>query len=170
MQLRQTTTCAEPAVRTIECRSRKAGRALEYRLLLCDRHRWLARSWPGRREKQAPAGRCGTLFDHRDFARVVESHGDQWLMSLTTHHPRDHDGDVAAALRAAQGFLGRAREYDRLLGQGAEITDGIVAALDHAARVAEALADGTVEQADGRAQLLAALSTGEAIAVAARGA
>lgn len=170
MQLRQITTCAAPAVQTIEHRSRKADRALEYHLQLCNRHRWMARSWTGRRNQHAPTGRCGTLLDHRDFVRVVSSHGDEWLSSLTTHHPRDHQGDVANTLRAAHAFLAEAREYNGPLGQRADISDGIVAALDHAARIAEAISDGTIDQAGGRPQLLSALSVAETIAVAARGA
>ncbi|MFB6881447.1 hypothetical protein ACFCY8_11510 [Streptomyces noursei] len=169
MQLRQITTCSASAVQTIEHRSRKAGRALEYRLQLCNRHRWLARSWSGRREAHDPVGRCGTLLDLRDYDRVVESHGDEWLMSLTTHHPRDHQGDVAAALRAAHTFLADAREYTGTLGQRTDIDDGIVVALDHAAQIAEAIADGTVGL-DGRGQLLSALGVAETIAAAARGA
>ncbi|MFJ8677351.1 hypothetical protein [Streptomyces sp. NPDC093589] len=169
MQLRQITTCGAPTVQTTEHRSRKADRALEYRLQLCSRHKWLSRSWPGRREAHEPIGRCGTLLDHRDFDRVIASHGDQWLLSLTSHHPRDHGGDIAATLRAAHRFLARAREYTNPLGQRADITDGIVAALDHSARIAEAIEDGSAGL-DGRTQLLSALSVAETIAVAARGA
>ncbi|MFD3422614.1 hypothetical protein [Streptomyces decoyicus] len=167
--LRQITTCDVPAVQTIEHRSRKAGRTLEYRLQLCGRHRWLARSWPGRREAHEPVGRCGTLLDHRDYDRVVESHANEWLVSLTTQHPSNHHGDVAETLRAAHIFLAKAREYIGPPGYRADITDGIVVALDHAARIAESIADGTAGEA-ARAQLLAALSVAETIAAAARGA
>ncbi|MEW2633352.1 hypothetical protein AB0903_17270 [Streptomyces sp. NPDC048389] len=164
--LRQITTCPEPATYVVEARSRKAGRALEFRVEVCGRHRWLVNHWTGRRQGLDPGGRCGTMLDHRPYERVVASHADEWMVPLTAQHPDHHGGSVAGALRAAHEWMtdagGPAARGRR---------DGaLLVALGHAARIAEAIEAGDVDAEGGRAQLLAALSVVETVAVAERGA
>ncbi|MYZ41082.1 hypothetical protein GT002_39750, partial [Streptomyces sp. SID4917] len=43
--LRQITACTEPATRFVERRRGVKGRPVDYRMMLCRPHRWLA--WPG---------------------------------------------------------------------------------------------------------------------------
>ncbi|MFE9250920.1 hypothetical protein [Streptomyces sp. NPDC007088] len=69
--LRQLTVCSALATHVVEARSRKKGRALEYRGEVCERHRWLAAHWSGRRGRREPGGRCGTMADHPAYAQVV---------------------------------------------------------------------------------------------------
>ncbi|WP_435057682.1 hypothetical protein [Streptomyces sp. bgisy060] len=157
--LRQITTCSEPSTVVIERRSLTSDRPLDYRLELCRRHRWLAENWTGRRTSEGAGGRCGTVTDHRPYARVMESHAALWLRPLTANGPEDHDGDLAAALRAGYELLTADRE-----------PTGVAIALDHAARIAEAITAGTLPLAEGQAQVLAALSAAETLDAGARGA
>ncbi|MGW3930365.1 hypothetical protein ACWECC_20020 [Streptomyces microflavus] len=159
--LRQLTACSEPATHVVEGRSRKKGRALEYRVEVCAGHRWLARHWPGRRSTREAGGRCGAMMDHRAYTRVVQSHVEVWIRPLTAQDLQEHDGDVAAALRAAHRWL-----QD---GSRGEFWHAVAAALGHAAWVAEAVASGLVEVEAGERQVLAALSAAEAIDGTARG-
>ncbi|MFE3558704.1 hypothetical protein ACFXKW_28170 [Streptomyces sp. NPDC059193] len=82
-----------------------------------------------------------------------------WLLALTTNAPEYHDGDLAAALRAGYVWLTAHRE-----------PTGLATALEHAARIAEATTAGTLQPAEGQAQLLAALSMAETLDASARGA
>ncbi|MEU9777089.1 hypothetical protein [Streptomyces sp. NPDC047968] len=161
--LRQIATCTAPSTLVIERRSRRKGRDVDYRVEVCARHRWLAeRDWGKSFTGEGAGGRCGTVVDYRGYDQVVQSHSDLWLRPLAMHGPEDHGGDVALALAAAVEFLVGARA-------GRE-AGGVPAALGHAARVAEALAAGVLGVEEGQAQVLAALSAAEAVAVADRGA
>ncbi|GAU66673.1 hypothetical protein SSP35_03_03210 [Streptomyces sp. NBRC 110611] len=166
--LRQITTCPMPAAHAVEGRSRKAGRALEYQVKVCTRHRSLTQDWPGRQISHAPDGRCGTVLDHRAYEQVVQSHGDQWIGPLTTQRLRDYGGDVAAMLRAAHDWLAAVFKDPEM--QRYEIHGAVVTALDHAARLAEAVASGRLDPETGKAQVLAALGVAETIDVVSRGA
>lgn len=157
--LRQITTCTEPSTVVIERRSRGRDRAVDYRLEVCRRHRWLAEHWTGRRSTEGAGGRCGTVTDHRPYTRIVQSHADLWLRPLTANGPEDHDGDLAAALRAGYELITADRE-----------PTGVAIALEHAARVAEAVTAQTLPLAAGQAQVLAALGAAETLDAGARGA
>lgn len=157
--LRQITTCTAPSTIVVERRTRAQDRPVDYRLEVCHRHRWLASSWTGRRGPDGAGGRCGTVTDYRSFAAIVQSHADLWLRALTTNGPEDHDGDLAAALRAGFEWLTTYRE-----------PTGVAMALEHAARVAEATAAGTLQPAEGQVQVLAALSLAETLDAGSRGA
>ncbi|MFC7983318.1 hypothetical protein RI578_41100 (plasmid) [Streptomyces sp. BB1-1-1] len=157
--LRQITTCTEPSTVVIERRVRARDRSLDYRLEVCRRHRWLASNWTGRRSAEGAGGRCGTVTDYRPYTQIVQSHAALWLVPLTTNGPQDHDGDLAAALRAGHELLTAHRE-----------PTGVAIALEHAARIAEAVTAGSLPLADGQAQVLAALSAAETLDAGARGA
>ncbi|MFF9458073.1 hypothetical protein [Streptomyces flaveolus] len=157
--LRQITTCTATSTVVVERRTRAGDRPVDYRLEVCRRHRWLADSWTGRRGAESAGGRCGTVTDYRPFAAIVQSHAHLWLRALTTTGPEDHDGDLAAALRAGFDWLTTYRE-----------PTGVAMALEHAARVAEATAAGTLQLAEGQVQVLAALSLAETLDAGARGA
>jgi hypothetical protein len=157
--LRQITTCTELSTVVIERRARARDRSVDYRLEICRRHRWLANNWTGRRSAEGSGGRCGTVTDYRPYAKIVQSHADLWLRALTANGPEDHDGDLAAALRAGFELLTVHRE-----------PSGVAIALEHAARIAEAIAVGILPLAEGQAQVLAALSTAETLDAGARGA
>ncbi|WP_327740515.1 hypothetical protein OG749_46500 (plasmid) [Streptomyces nojiriensis] len=157
--LRQITTCTAPSTFVVERRTRVRDRPVDYRLEVCRRHRWLADSWTGRRGPEGAGGRCGTVTDYRSYAAIVQSHADVWLRALTTNAPEDHDGDLAAALRAGFEWLTTYRE-----------PTGVAMALEHAARIAEATAAGTLQPAEGQVQVLAALSLAETLDAGARGA
>ncbi|QUW85846.1 hypothetical protein SMIR_41855 (plasmid) [Streptomyces mirabilis] len=157
--LRQLTTCTAPSTVVIERRTRARDRPMDYRLEVCHRHRWLANSWTGRRGPEGAGGRCGTVTDYRPFAAIVQSHADLWLRALTTNAPEDHGGDLAAALRAGFEWLTTYRE-----------PTGVATALEHAARIAEATAAGTLQPAEGQAQVLAALNLAETLDASGRGA
>ncbi|MFD9047890.1 hypothetical protein [Streptomyces zaomyceticus] len=158
--LRQITTCNASSTAAVERRSRHKNREIDYRVEVCERHRWLAREWGGTLTEESTSGRCGTVFDYRSFDQVVQSHSDLWLRSLAARGPEDAGGDVALALAAATDFLSAAFQESR----------GILAALGHATRVAEALASGALPVEEGQAQVLAALSAAESVAIADRGA
>ncbi|MGP3750022.1 hypothetical protein [Streptomyces sp. IBSNAI001] len=165
--LRQITTCREPATVVVECRSRRRGRPLEYRLETCARHRWLADHWGGRRGVPGErGGRCGTVLDFRSFDAVVRSHVEEWIRPLTAEGPEDHGGDVAAALRAAHDMLWDAA----VVSQTRPHEDAVRAALDQAARAAEAAQAGALDDEAGRAQVLMALSVAETLDALGRGA
>ncbi|MFI5822871.1 hypothetical protein ACIA8I_27820 [Streptomyces rishiriensis] len=132
---------------------------MDNRLEVCRRHRWLASSWPGRRGAEGAGGRCGTVVDYRPYEAIVQSHADLWLRALTANGPEDHDGDLAAALHAGYEWITTHRE-----------PTGVAVALEHAARIAEATAVGTLQPAEGQAQVLAALSLAETLDAVARGA
>ncbi|MEV5043548.1 hypothetical protein AB0N20_02330 [Streptomyces griseoincarnatus] len=157
--LRQITTCTEPSTVVIERRGRARDRSVDYRLEVCRRHRWLASSWTGRRSTAGAGGQCGTVTDYRPYAQIVQSHADLWLRPLAANGPEDHGGDLAAALRAGYALLTAHRE-----------PTGVAIALEHAARIAEAVAAGTLPLAEGQAQVLAALSAAETLDAGARGA
>jgi hypothetical protein len=157
--LRQITTCTEPSTVVIERRGRARDRTVDYRLEVCRRHRWLASNWTGRRSTDGAGGQCGTVTDYRPYAQIVQSHADLWLRPLAANGPEDHGGDLAAALRAGYALLTAHRE-----------PTGVAIALEHAARIAEAITTGTLPQAEGQAQVLAALSTAETLDAGARGA
>lgn len=157
--LRQITTCAEPSTVVITRRTRARDRPLDYRLELCRRHRWLADGWIGPRSEAEAGGRCGTMLDYRSYTAIVQSHADLWIRPLTAEGPQDHDGDVARTLRTAYERLTEHRE-----------PTGVAAALEHAARIAEAVASGTLTMAEGQTQVLAALSVAETLDAGVRGA
>lgn len=157
--LRQITTCTEPSTVVIERRIRARDRSVDYRLEVCRRHRWLASNWTGRRSAEGAGGRCGTVTDYRPYTQIVQSHAALWLVPLTTNGPEDHGGDLAAALRAGHELLTAHRE-----------PTGVAIALEHAARIAEAVTAGSLRLADGQAQVLAALSAAETLDAGARGA
>ncbi|MGC4916356.1 hypothetical protein [Streptomyces albogriseolus] len=157
--LRQITTCTEPSTVVIERRTRARDRSVDYRLEVCRRHRWLADNWTGRRSTEGAGGRCGTVTDHRPYAQIVQSHAAAWLVPLTANGPEDHSGDLAAALRAGYELLTVSRE-----------PTGVAIALEHAARIAEAIAIGALPLVEGRAQVLAALGAAETLDAGARGA
>lgn len=157
--LRQITTCTEPSTVVVERRTRARDRPVDYRLEVCHRHRWLASTWTGRRDAEGAGGRCGSVTDYRPFGAIVESHADMWLRALTTNTPEDHDGDLAAALRAGYEWITTYRE-----------PTGVAMALEHAARIAEATAAGVLQPAEGQVQVLAALSLAETLDAGARGA
>lgn len=162
--LRQLTACSAPATHMVEARSRTRGRAVEYRVEVCARHRWLARHWPGRRGAREPGGRCGTMLDHRPYLQVVQSHLDTWILPLTA---QEGGGEVAPALRAAHELL---QEASGDHGPGrSDIWHAVAAALGHAAWLAEVLAAGLVETEAGQGQVLAALSVAESLDGTARG-
>ncbi|MFJ3182394.1 hypothetical protein ACIPJN_28960 [Streptomyces sp. NPDC086796] len=165
--LRQITACTEPATRVVERRKGVKGRPVEYRMALCRRHRWLAWSG-GQRAADGDTGRCGTVIDYRPYRQIVDSHVDEWLRPRVHEAPQDHGDDVAAALRAAHSSLltGLASlEWRR----PTEMGYALAAALDHAARLAEAVADGALDAEAGQVQLLTALSVAEAIDATERG-
>ncbi|MEU2674232.1 hypothetical protein ABZ622_36285 [Streptomyces sp. NPDC007164] len=168
MLLRQITTCTDPATTVIERRSQKAGQALQYRLGTCRRHRWLARDWRGLRTRSPGEGRCGTVIDYRSYERIVQSHADLWIGPSTTQYLQMHGGDVARTLRAAHAF--KAHAADDWVRRPREIETAMVAVLDHAARLAEAIEAEQIDVESGRGQLLAALSACETIDAAERGA
>ncbi|WP_030578565.1 hypothetical protein [Streptomyces anulatus] len=157
--LRQITTCTEPSTVVIERRVRARARSVDYRLEVCRRHRWLASNWTGRRSTAGAGGQCGTVTDYRPYAQIVQSHTDLWLRPLATNGPEDHGGNLAAPLRAGYALLTAHRE-----------PTGVAIALEHAARIAEAVAAGTLPLAEGQAQVLAALSAAETLDAGARGA
>ncbi|MFF4933372.1 hypothetical protein ACFY2H_31445 [Streptomyces griseofuscus] len=166
--LRQITACSEPATRVIERRRGVKGRPVDYRMSLCRRHRWLA--WPGgQRAAAGNAGRCGTVIDYRPFRQIVDSHVAEWLRPRFQETPQDHGDDVAAALRAAhRGLLaGLALPIGRR--PALEMGYALAASLDHAVRLAEAVAAGTLDVEAGQAHLLTALSVAEAIDATERG-
>ncbi|MCX4681340.1 hypothetical protein OG413_45365 [Streptomyces sp. NBC_01433] len=165
--LRQLTACSAPATHVVESRCRKKGRALEYRVEVCERHRWIAGHWPGRRTRREPGGQCGTMADHRAYTQVVQSHVDMWIGPLTTQDLERHGGDAAAALRAAHQWLQDA--YGDCSTARGDIWHAVAAALGHAAWLAEAVAAGLVDAAEGEQQVLAALSSAETIDSTARG-
>lgn len=165
--LRQITACSEPATRVVERRRGMKDRPIDYRMALCRRHRWLA--WPGgQRAAAGDAARCGTVIDYRPFEQIVDSHVAEWLRPRLHQAPQDHGDDVAAALRAAHtGLLASlALPTGR---RPAEMGYALAASLDHAARLAEAAAAGTLDVEAGKAQLLTALSVAEAIDATERG-
>lgn len=165
--LRQITTCREPATVVVERRSGRRGRPLEYQLRTCARHRWLADGWAGRRTATGERdGRCGTVLDYRSFDVVVRSHVEEWLRPLTAEGPEDHGGDVAAALRAAHDRLWDAAVVSRTRPH----EDGVRAALDQAARAAEAARAGALDEEVSQAQVLMALSVAETLDALGRGA
>ncbi|QKZ20305.1 hypothetical protein [Streptomyces chartreusis] len=174
--LRQITTCTEPATLVVVRTSRRRGRAVDYQMALCRRHRWLADRWGGRRSTpESSGGRCGTVVDHRTYSEVIRSHYEQWLIPMTGYVTEDHGDDVAAALRAAHDWL--AGEHvdgpQRPLVPPARSLmplDGVRVALDQAARAAEALAVGLMEEHHGQGQVLAALSVAETLDALGRGA
>ncbi|WP_457541806.1 hypothetical protein [Streptomyces filamentosus] len=157
--LRQITTCTAPSTLVIVRASRRTGREADYRLEVCRRHRWLADQWSGRRSAEGAGGRCGTVHDHRDPEQVIHSHFDLWIHVRGLATLEEHDGDVARALRAAHQWMTECRDSS---------APAIV--LDHAARIADALAAGTLPAEDGQQQLLAALSAAETLDAADRGA
>ncbi|MEU8544564.1 hypothetical protein AB0C52_31985 [Streptomyces sp. NPDC048717] len=134
---------------------------MDYRLEVCRRHRWPASSWTGRRSTEGAGGRCGTVTDFSPYAQIVQSHAASWLVPSTANGPEDHDGDLAAALRARYKLLTVLRE-----------PTGVVVALEHAAWIAEAeaITVGALPLAEGRAQVLTALSATETLDAGARGA
>ncbi|MFI5867115.1 hypothetical protein [Streptomyces sp. NPDC051546] len=158
--LRQLTACSAPATQVVEGRSREKGRALQYRVEVCVRHRWLAQHWPGRCTKREPGGRCGTMADHRAYLQVVQSHVDTWILPLTAQDL--HDDNVAAALRAAHQWMEDA--YGSPATARGDLWYAVAAALGHAAWLAEALAAGLTAREEGERQVLAALSAAELIA------
>lgn len=174
--LRQIATCTQPATLVVERASRRRSRTVDYRMTICRRHRWLAESWGGRRSTPASNdGRCGTVLDYRTYDEVIRSHYEQWLRPMTAYVTEDHGDDVAAALRAAHDWL--AGEHvdgpERPQVPPARFlmpVDGVRAALDQAARAAEALAAGLVEEPHGQVQVLAALSVAETLDALGRGA
>ncbi|MFD8417408.1 hypothetical protein ACFV2Q_37665 [Streptomyces sp. NPDC059650] len=157
--LRQITTCTAPSTVVVERRTRARDRLVDYRLEVCNRHRWLANTWTGRRGPEGAGGRCGTVTDYRPFDAIVQSHVDLWLRALPTNGPEDHDGDLAAALRAGFEWLTAHRE-----------PTGVAMALEHAARIAEATAAGMLQPTEGQVQVLAALSMAETLDAGSRGA
>ncbi|MDF3303041.1 hypothetical protein [Streptomyces tropicalis] len=159
--LRQLTACTAPATHMVEGRSRTKERALQYRVEVCARHRWLAGHWPGRHTRREPGGRCGTMADHRAYLQVVRSHLDTWVGPLTTQDLDTHGGDVAAALRAAHQWM-REGYGDRATARG-DLWYAVAVALGHAAWLAEAVAAGLLEREDGERQVLAALSAAETL-------
>ncbi|MER6218916.1 hypothetical protein ABT213_33450 [Streptomyces sp. NPDC001674] len=165
--LRQLTVCSAPATHVVEAHSRTKDRALAYRVEVCERHRWLAGQWPGRRSRQEPGGYCGTMADHRTYTQVVQSHFDTWITSLTTQNPDQHGGDVAAALRAAHHWLQDA--YGDRATARAEVWHAVATALGHAAWLAEQATAGALATEAGQHQVLAALSTAETIQATACG-
>ncbi|MGW1815432.1 hypothetical protein ACWCQM_17965 [Streptomyces sp. NPDC002125] len=161
--LRQIATCTAPSTMVVERRSHRKDRDLDYRVEVCARHRWLAEEdWGKSFTGEGAGGRCGTVIDYRDYDQVVQSHSDLWLRPLAMNGLEDYSGDVALALGAAAQFLAGARAYRE--------EGGTVAALGHAARVAEALAAGVLGTEEGQAQVLAALSAAETVVSADRGA
>ncbi|MGW4548570.1 hypothetical protein ACWEN4_19670 [Streptomyces violaceorubidus] len=157
--LRQITTCTEPSTVVVERRARAHDRSVDYRLEVCRRHRWLANNWSGRRSTEGAGGRCGTVTDYRPYTQIVQSHADLWLRPLAANGPEDHNGDLATALRAGYELLTVNRE-----------PTGVAIALEHAARIAEAINLGTLALSEGRAQVLAALGAAETLDAGARGA
>jgi hypothetical protein len=99
------------------------------------------------------------MLDYRSYTAIVQSHADLWIRPLTAEGPQDHDGDVARTLRTAYERLTEHRE-----------PTGVAAALEHAARIAEAVASGTLTMAEGQTQVLAALSVAETLDAGVRGA
>jgi hypothetical protein len=116
-------------------------------------------NWTGQRSAEGSGGRYGTVTDYRPYAKIVQHHAGLWLRALTANGPGDHDGDLAAALRAGFEFLTAHRE-----------PSGVAIALEHVARIAEAVAAGTLPVTQGQAQVLAALGAAETLAAGARGA
>ncbi|MET9930395.1 MULTISPECIES: hypothetical protein [unclassified Streptomyces] len=164
--LRQITTCREPATLAIERRSSRA-QTVEYRVVVCARHRWLTKSWRGSRGTPADqTERCGTVLDYRRYDAVVRSHIEEWIRPLTAEGPEDHSGDIAAALRAAHDMLWEAANQSRTRPH----EDPVRAALDQAASVAEAMRAGAWEPEAGEAQVLSALSIAETLDAQGRGA
>lgn len=174
--LRQITTCTEPATLVVVRAGRRRGRAVDYRMAMCRRHRWLAERWGGRRSTPEPeGGRCGTVVDYRTYGEVLRSHYEQWLRPMTGYVTEDHGDDVAAALRAAHDWLSgeHVDGPERPLVPPARSLmplDGVRVALDQAARAAEALAAGLVEEHHGQVQVLAALAVAETLDALGRGA
>ncbi|MCL6731038.1 hypothetical protein [Streptomyces neyagawaensis] len=174
--LRQITACAEPAALVLVRAGRRRGRAVDYRMAMCRRHRWLAERSGGRRSTPGPAGgRCGTVMDYRTYDEVLRSHYEQWLRPMTGSVIEDHGDDVAATLRAAHDWL--AGEHvdgpTRPLVPPARSLmplDGVRAALDQAARATEALAAGLMEEHHGQVHVLAALALAETLDALGRGA
>lgn len=166
MLLRQIATCTALATTVIE---RRTPTALQYRLGVCRRHRWLATDWKGHRiQVPGGTGRCGTVIDYRSFIRVVQSHIDLWLGSTTTQYLDMHGGSVARTLRAAADFQAQAAaDWVR---NAWPIESALATALDHTATIAESIDTETLDTASGQHQLLAALGTAETLAAAARGA
>ncbi|MER7688805.1 hypothetical protein [Streptomyces sp. NPDC097610] len=173
--LRQITTCTKPAT-LVATRAGRRGRAMDYRMAMCQRHRWLADRWGGRRSAPASnGGRCGTVLDYRTYDEVIRSHYEQWLRPMTGYVTEDHGDDVAAALRAAHDWLAgeHADGPERPLTPPARFlmpVDGVRVALDQAARTAEALAAGLLEEQPGQTQVLMALSVAETLDALGRGA
>ncbi|MER6684652.1 hypothetical protein [Streptomyces olivaceoviridis] len=173
--LRQITTCTEPATLVV-VRAGRRVRAVDYRMAMCRRHRWLADCWGGRRSSPEPDGeRCGTVVDYRTYDEVLRSHYEQWLRPMTGYVTEDHGGDVAAGLRVAHDWLSgeHVDGPERPLVPPARSLmplDGVRVALDQAARAAEALAAGLVEEHHGQVQVLAALAVAETLDALGRGA
>ncbi|MFF9074488.1 hypothetical protein ACF1A9_19625 [Streptomyces sp. NPDC014872] len=115
--------------------------------------------WIGRRTEAGAGGRCGTVLDYRDYTAIVQSHADSWIRPLTAEGPEDHEGDIALALRTAYERLTECREPNE-----------VAAVIEHAARIAEAVATGALPAAEGQIQVLAALSVAETLDACARGA
>ncbi|MEU7282495.1 hypothetical protein AB0A69_27520 [Streptomyces sp. NPDC045431] len=76
--LRQITTCTEPSTVVIERRVRARDRSVDYRLEVCQRHRWLPSNWIGRRSTDGAGGQCGTVTDYRPYAQIVPF---PWLLA-----------------------------------------------------------------------------------------
>ncbi|MDR3082510.1 MAG: hypothetical protein LBV60_16565 [Streptomyces sp.] len=68
----------------------------------------------------------------------MQSHADLWLRPLAANGPEDHNGNLAAAFRAGYEWLTAHRE-----------PTGVAVALEHAARIAEAVTAGTLSPAEG---------------------
>ncbi|MFD7616559.1 hypothetical protein [Streptomyces sp. NPDC059802] len=167
--LRQITTCTDPATTIIERHSQHGEGAVQYRLGTCRRHRWLAQDWRGQRSRCPEGeGRCGVVLDYRSYDRIVQSHVDLWIGPTATEYAQKHGADISLTLRAAHAF--KAQAADDWVRSPREIETALVAVLDHAATIAEALAAEQIAVEAGQAQLLAALAVGETIDAAARGA
>lgn len=174
--LRQITTCTEPATLVVVRAGRRGDRAVDYRMAMCRRHRWLAERWGGRPSTLEPdGGRCGTVVDYRTYGEVLRSHYEQWLSPMTGYITEDDGDDVAAALRAAHDWLS-GEHVDGpdwpLVAPTRSLMplDAVRVALDQAARAAEALAAGLVEEYHGQVQVLAALAVTETLDALGRGA
>ncbi|AYG85301.1 hypothetical protein DWB77_07518 [Streptomyces hundungensis] len=147
--------------RTVDRRHRtpqpRLGSARDYRHGVCRCHRWLADNWPGRRRSEGARCRRGTVTDYRPFAATCRP--CRPVPPRIHQRPRNHDGDLTAALRAGFQWLTAYREPPT----------GVARALEHAARVSEAIAASTLQQANDQMQGLAALSITETLDAGARG-
>jgi hypothetical protein len=168
--LRQITTCTAPAEFVAIRHSQRKGRAHEYTLHICQRHRWLTGpdhwGW-GRASHRldTPAGRCGTVADHRPFAAVLESHIRTWL---GMGEPVMGDRPMVFASWAEEL---RYHHQDKLRWHSnSPQYQGVLVALGHAVQLTDLLDTGDVDQSTAEAQILAALAIAETLDAQQRGA